>query len=221
MIHVGQCAWSIIEHYINIMVHVQTFDHLRSRTPWKHGAKTELHECLSSPLLLCCIRMYQPNAAHCFSPWKPKDVPCTSPQTVPLRPTSLYYLFSSLTLISVFEWIIQGIPRSLNHSSTIMTQFMSFTVVGFEGTFSLETGNNYVNQLIATQFDWSDEEILSFLACCLVILSCHFVSPGMRVARHKCVQAKWNEWDFEIFWWWNCRENKHKEGEEEESITCC
>jgi len=80
-----------------------------------------------------------------------------------------------------------------------MTQFMSFTVVGFEGTFSLETGNNYVNQLIATQFDWSDEEILSFLACCLVILSCHFVSPGMRVARHKCVQAKWNEWDFEIF----------------------
>ena len=172
MIHVGQCAWSIIEQYINIMVHVQTFDHLRSRTPWKHGAKTELHECHVCPLLLCCIRMYQPNAAHCFSPWKPKDVPCTSPQTVPLRPTSLYYLFSSLTLISVFEWIIQGIPRRslFNHSSTIMTQFMSFTVVGFEGTFSLETGNNYVNQLIATQFDWSDEEILSFLACCLVIL---------------------------------------------------
>ena len=113
MIHVGQCAWSIIEQYINIMVHVQTFDHLRSRTPWKHGAKTELHECHVCPLLLCCIRMYQPNAAHCFSPWKPKDVPCTSPQTVPLRPTSLYYLFSSLTLISVFEWIIQGIPRSL------------------------------------------------------------------------------------------------------------
>lgn len=132
--------------------------------------KPELHECHVCPLLLCCIRMYQPNAAHCFSPWKPKDVPCTSPQTVPLRPTSLYYLFSSLTLISVFEWIIQGIPRSLNHSSTIMTQFMSFTVVGFEGTFSLETGNNYVNQLIATQFDWSDEEILSFLSFCLVIL---------------------------------------------------
>ena len=165
-------------------------------------------------LLLCCIRMYQPNAAQYFSPWKPKDVPCTSPQTVPLRPTSLYYLFSSLTLISVFEWIIQGIPRSLNH---FIYHHDTVYVLHSRGIWRHFFTRNRQQLRESTHCHsirlvrWGDSEFLG-------MLSCHFVSPGMWVARHKCVQAKWNEWDLvEIRWWWNCCENKHKEGEEEES----